>query len=565
MQETENGQLPAGFLDSWEKHYQAFAALQTQPHPAPNPVNADLEKNLIQWAAIQRRLQHRLPAPLKNKLVAIGFDFEEQGPSWDHYFGQLASFHQVHGHPILPVADPTLEPLRDWLLLQVRNQEYLTDEQYQKLNSLGVDWDMISARALRWHRMFLKLKAFLQTHGHSRVPQKWAPDPSLANWVLVQRRVYGQGKMPENRVGLLQGLNFIWHIQAQYDQQWARYYGQLAAFHQEHGHCHVPGKYKALVSWIERQRLARGKGQLPAAREKQLNALNFTWTFRDIKESYWNDMYQALKEFKRNYGHCLVPLNNKAYKPLGSWVASQRKLEAQGKLAKRKRRQLDLLAFTWGQQVIPQLKIRLDKQWEAKYEKLCRYRQQHGSCQVSLKIDPELQRWTRWQRRLFFEGQLKAERRELLEAIHFPWCVQEVYWLRMYEALVDFKHETGHTHVPYHPGSQNLLAVWVYRQKKNRAHLTTQQKDLLQTLDFDWHIPQKNVVPWPEMVNRLLAFKQEFGHTRVPVKWPRDPKLGRWVSRVRLEREKLPSERGAVLDAMGFDWSRRQRLIREWA
>ena len=563
MQDSENGQLSTDFLDQWEKHYAAFVALKSQPNPDFNPISADLKRELSQWAAVQRRLRHRLPAFLKNKLMAIGFDFEEQEPSWEQSFDQLESFYQVHGHTILPEDDFSFEPLRDWLLLQVRNQQYLAEDQHQKLSSLGVDWDMISTRGLRWQRMFLKLKVFYQAQGHSRVPQKWAPDPSLANWVQVQRRVYGQNRMPENRVRLLETLKFIWHIQAEYDQQWVRYYGQLAAFYQENGHCHVPGKNKELVSWIERQRLARAKGLLPAEREKQLNALNFTWTFRHIRESYWKDMYRALKEFKHIHGHCLVPIGNKTHKPLGSWVATQRKLEAQGKLAKAKRRQLDLLGFTWCQQVKNQQQLLLEKQWETQYEKLCRYRQTHGSCQVSLKIDPELQRWTRWQRKLFFEGQLKAERREKLEAIHFPWCVQEAYWGKMYEALLAFKQQYGHTRVPYLAKSQNLLAIWVYRQKKNRAQLTAQQMDLLQALDFDWHLPQRNVVPWPDMVNRLLAFKQEFGHTRVPVKWARDPKLGKWVSRMRLEHQKLPAERRAVLDAMGFDWSRRQ--IRELA
>ena len=372
MQDSENGQLSTDFLDQWEKHYAAFAALKSQPNPDFNPISADLKRELSQWAAVQRRLRHRLPAALKNKLLAIGFDFEEQEPSWEQSFDQLESFYQVHGHTILPEDDFSFEPLRDWLLLQVRNQQYLAEDQYQKLNSLGVDWDMISTRGLRWQRMFLKLKAFYQAQGHSRVPQKWAPDPSLANWVQVQRRVYGQNRMPENRVRLLESLKFIWHIQAEYDQQWVRYYGQLAAFYQENGHCHVPGKNKELVSWIERQRLARMKGLLPAEREKQLNALNFTWTFRHIRESYWKDMYRALKEFKHIHGHCLVPIGNKTHKPLGSWVATQRKLEAQGKLAKAKRRQLDLLGFAWCQQVKNQQQLLLEKQWETQYEKLCR-------------------------------------------------------------------------------------------------------------------------------------------------------------------------------------------------
>ena len=59
------------------------------------------------------------------------------------------------------------------------------------------------------------------------------------------------------------------------------------------------------------------------------------------------------------------------------------------------------------------------------------------------------------------------------------------------------------------------------------------------------------------MYSRLLKFKQEYGHTSVPVRWSPDLKLGKWVSRMRHEKDKLPAEREALLNNLPFDWGKK--------
>lgn len=165
-----------------------------------------------------------------------------------------------------------------------------------------------------------------------------------------------------------------------------------------------------------------------------------------------------------------------------------------------------------------------------------------------------MQRWTRWQRKLFYEGKLSAERLAKLNEIRFPWSVQEGYWMKMYQALVDFKRQFGHTRVAHEWARNRQLAAWVYRMKLNRAKLTPQKVELLNMIGFDWHLTRKTMVAWELMYERLRQFKQKYGHTRVPVKWSQDPKLGKWVSRMRQEKDKLDPERMAALNNIAFDW-----------
>lgn len=560
MKNAANGLPKAWAPEEWQHHYDNLAAYQALQDMVRKPFPAALKKEPEHCTGMQRHMQHPLLASPKNKLAALDSGFTGQQPAWDYYLKALTCFFQTHGHTYLPAEDPAYEALRDWLLRQIQGQQYLPEEQREQLDALGVDWNMASGKGLRWHQMFLKLKAFYQIYGHSRVPQKWPLDSELANWVSVQRRVYGQQKMPAWRVRLLGQLDFLWHIQARFDAQWDRFYRQLAAFRQQHGHCRVPGTYIQLVSWMERQRIACKNNLLPEHRKKQLSGINFIWAFDDIKETQWQEKFRQLQAYKDRHGHCLVPVRYIENRTLGHWVATQRRLEAEQKLPAEKQRQLDGLGFAWSRQTLPQLHRRYNWQWQAHFEKLRAYQLAHGTCQVSLKIDPELQRWTRWQRKLFQEGRLQPHRRQQLDAIHFPWNIQESYWLKMYQALADFQRRLGHTRVP-NPKTNNKLAAWVCRQKKNKAQLTAWQVELLEALGFDWHLPERVVVPWEHMYERLVAYKQAFGHTRVPVAWHQDPKLGRWVSRMRQEKDCLSPAQTELLNALAFDWSK--RLARE--
>ncbi len=78
--------------------------------------------------------------------------------------------------------------------------------------------------------------------------------------------------------------------------------------------------------------------------------------------------------------------------------------------------------------------------------------------------------------------------------------------------------------------------------------------ELLNIIEFDWSLNQKKVVSWEVMYDRLLKFKQEYGHTGVPVKWLQNPKFGKWVSRMRQGKEIFYPKRISLLEGIEFDW-----------
>ena len=541
------------FLDKWNINYDKIKEFSLQRRGIADELDGDL----MQWITLQKQTNHLLPRELRDKLSALNlkFDQEASDSSWDTSYNQLADFVREYGQA-RPSADQKHEVLRDWLNRQILNKRLLTEKQFHKLDSLGVDWDTPLSRDHGWQLMFLRLVSFHKMFRHCRVPAKWEKDKQLALWVIVQRRMYSHEKIRADRQQQLNELGFVWKIEAQYEEQWDSFFTQLSLFKQQHGHCRVPGSEGKLVSWIERQRLSRKKKLLPARRERMLDEISFDWSFDNFKKERWNDKYKQLCSYKEANGHSFVPVNFRANKSLGTWVASQRLLEARGKLSAAKKKKLNDLDFVWSRDTQRQLQAEFETLWNNKFEKLKKYRQTHGTCQVSLKSDIELQRWTCWQRKFFYQGRLSAERIDRLNEICFPWSIKEGYWMRMFDILVDFKKQFGHTVVPSQWKQNPQLSAWVYRLKLNKANLGTQKIELLNGIGFQWTLHRKTLVPWEVQYNRLVAFKQKHGHTRVPVRWSEDPSLGKWVSRMRYIRENIDPERILLLEAIAFEWRR---------
>lgn len=541
-------------FEDWDKNFRELVLFKEEFGHCNVPLFWDQNKELAKWVGILRKIRNKLPKDLIIRLEALDFEFKAPPKSWDEHFADLQEFSKSKGHIYLPVDEPEYEDLKDWIAKQKLDKDYLTKERIRKLEELGIDWNDTSVRNARWMGMFGKLKEFKQQNGHCKVPQKYPVDPKLSNWVSVQRRMEAAGKLSAERKSKLRSIGFVWSFQEIYANQWEHYFQLLVAFKSKHGHCIVPGKIDKLAGWVDRQRTNKSKGKLSKSREKKLNEIGFIWDFNDIKESAWQEKYQELLAFKEKFGHCLVSVNSNRYKSLGHWVATQRNLEVRGKLGIQKRKMLEKTGFIWKKDVKPVFKAIYEEKWNANFNKLKSYKRKYGTCQVSLKVDPALQRWTSLQRRQESLGKLSAKRIKKLNELGFPWDINKSYWTKMYRALLHFHQTHGHTKVPWDWKQNPHLAPWAQRMKKGKKKLDKSKIMLLDAINFDWSYEKRLILPWEEMYHRLVQFKSKYGHTRVPVLWTEDPKLGKWVSRMRYQRMGLSFQRAALLESIGFDW-----------
>jgi hypothetical protein len=158
---------------------------------------------------------------------------------------------------------------------------------------------------------------------------------------------------------------------------------------------------------------------------RALDGIGFDWgTKRADSASNWNERFEQLREYKLQFGHCIVPQQYSANPKLGRWVSRQRntyKLYHEGKsspMTAKRIRELESVGFEWGTK-------RPD--WNEQFEQLRVFVAQLGHCLVSFKypVNPKLGRWVSNQRsnyKVCQEGKpsaMTAERIRALESVGF--------------------------------------------------------------------------------------------------------------------------------------------------
>ena len=112
----------------------------------------------------------------------------------------------------------------------------------------------------------------------------------------------------------------------------------------------------------------------------------------DVK---WEARYEALAAYRREHGHCRVPLTSGDQSVLARWVILQRRAWRQGALSAKRVRRLGKLGFWDVQGERERMK---QPKWEAKYESLAAYRRAHGHCGAPRQEFPQLRQWVVAQR-----------------------------------------------------------------------------------------------------------------------------------------------------------------------
>lgn len=219
------------------------------------------------------------------------------------------------------------------------------------------------------------------------------------------------------------------------------------------------------------------------------------------KSLKWMQSYDLLKEYKDEYGDCLVPRGYPENPKLGSWVAEQRK---QYQLRKSNRpssitderiQLLDALDFSWNAQA---------SAWRRQINDLKSFSAEHGHCHVPLKHPkyPKLGLWTKEQRRhytLMKQGRpshMTEARMEELNKIGFVWDTHESIFAERLRKLADYKKEHGNCAVPTTYQGNPKLATWCQHQRLQYkkfqqgdadSYMAQEKIDALNRLNFVWN------------------------------------------------------------------------------
>jgi hypothetical protein len=146
----------------------------------------------------------------------------------------------------------------------------------------------------------------------------------------------------------------------------------------------------------------QNKGELSDYRIKRLDDIGFVW----------EKMFEALIDYKKNYGDCNVPGGRLENKKLATWVCEQRTNYRKGKLSKNQIKRLEDVGFVWELQKL---------KWEEKFDALKEYKKNHGDCNVPRrwKKNQQLANWVASQHARYRNKKLSEGRIKRLEDIGF--------------------------------------------------------------------------------------------------------------------------------------------------
>ena len=354
----------------------------------------------------------------------------------------------------------------------------------------------------RWNDRYQELESYFEIHGHSDVPRNYEENPSLANWVAIQRSCYKKKTLKQQRIDLLNKLNFTWSINGGEDS-WNQQFQELINYNEKNGHTNVPStckEYPLLSLWVRAQRQCFKQNKLEQKKIDRLNSVGFQFELRkEVKRTglSWNDYFLELKKFEEAYGHTF-PSSDYLVKGtvFREWVSHQRIYYRMGKLTEDQMKKLDGLNV---------MEVsRDDFDWESRYKELVKFKELNGHCRVPLKMEGKrlkyfkeqrlsFGKWVAKQRTLYKKGELSQERIEKLNAINFNWkSHRDESWDKKFQELMAYKEEYGTVNfVTWNKQHQFYsLSLWAVSQRNcYRNHEISKDKVAeLEGVGFEWDI-----------------------------------------------------------------------------
>jgi len=609
-------------IDGRRSWYESFQALKV--HLEEHGQYPTVSTILGRWIVHQRkkgrknllRRQIDLLDSINFTWEAVKFEYDER---WEKNYQLLIKYKNKFGHTRLTQKEIYQnQTLGNWVSnhQSLYRRKELRNDRFQKLENIGFEWIRdkrqiwkenrpLGKVADAWNEKFDVLKDYKADFKNTLVPAGYLVRDiqtgekfDLGAWVSKQRRNFQKDLLRKEREDKLRSIGFVFKIdiydaESSHNQKlWDKSFQQLIKYKEKYGDCEVPAKFNenlTLGGWVRFQRILLRHNRLDSSRSKQLEGIGFNW---DPLERRWQTMLEHLKKYKKKYGDCLVPVKyvTEDGMNLGSWVRTVKGLRRGRRntktISEERIKQLDELDFYWKDVIL--------LNWEKMFEELKEFKDKTGHCRVpqsylvtTTKPPLALGKWVGRQRTTILTklkdtgNQIYTERKERMEAIGFEFVdILEEKWNRMFNSLKTYKANHGNCQVPTKytvniDGVQYPLGSWVSAQKstllqksKLNNPIFAKRKEKLDEIGFLWD--PVNVDQWDRMYERLLQFKEEFGHCRVPGKYNEKcghltTSLGSWVA-VQLREIPLKIKQGVnhdfverkrKLDAIDFEW--------EWA
>ena len=261
----------------WEAKYNDLIAFKEKYKHCNVPKGFVKDKLLASWVRTQRQQykEKKLSLQKIKSLNKIGFDWNPIESYWIENYNLLISFKNKFGSCDVPKEYRNAKSLMAWIINQRQNykNKKLSNEKINLLNKIGFDWNPIENS---WKENYDHLISFKNKFGSCNVPSRFSKNNQLRNWISTQRQNYKNKKLSQDKIKLLDKINFIWDPN---DEVWSKNYNKLIAFKKQFGHCDARARYidKSLELWVYKQRRKYKDKSLSQDKIKLLNKIDFKW------------------------------------------------------------------------------------------------------------------------------------------------------------------------------------------------------------------------------------------------------------------------------------------------
>ncbi len=277
--------------------------------------------------------------------------------SWQTMFEQAKKYYSENGDLEVPARFITNDgySLGHWIYNQraVRKGQQtgnLSEEQIEKLNSIGMRWDLYTDYS--WEKNFNAAKNYYEKNGHLDVPSRFVTRDGLplGAWLSSLRTWKSSGIHPKylsaERKKQLESIGMIW---SKLDYYWEQNFSEALRYYRKNGDLLVPSNFVTdngvrLGSWIFRQRKLHSgscKGTpLTAEQTARLNSIGMVWE----PEDPWLMSFNLVKGYYKEHGNINISQStvvNGVW--LGKWIAEQKKRLKSGKHSDKQREYLNNL------------------------------------------------------------------------------------------------------------------------------------------------------------------------------------------------------------------------------
>ena len=277
--------------------------------------------------------------------------------SWQTMFEQAKKYYSENGDLEVPARFITNDgySLGHWIYNQraVRKGQQtgnLSEEQIEKLNSIGMRWDLYTDYS--WEKNFNAAKNYYEKNGHLDVPSRFVTRDGLplGAWLSSLRTWESSGIHPKylsaKRKKQLESIGMIW---SKLDYYWEQNFSETLRYYRKNGDLLVPSNFVTdngvrLGSWIFRQRKLHSgscKGTpLTAEQTARLNSIGMVWEPEDPRLMSFN----LVKGYYKEHGNINISQStvvNGVW--LGKWIAEQKKRLKSGKHSDKQREYLNKL------------------------------------------------------------------------------------------------------------------------------------------------------------------------------------------------------------------------------